>query len=63
MLTETTHNKPVGYINSSSSAPSTNDLAQFIEEVKSAKNPILILGGSVWSNDAVHHLTKQIHLK
>ena len=56
MLTETTHNKPVGYINSSSSAPSTNDLAQFIEEVKSAKNPILILGGSVWSNDAAKDL-------
>ena len=56
MLTESTHNKPIGYINSSSSAPSTNDLAQFIEEVKSAKNPILILGGSVWSNDAAKDL-------
>ncbi len=56
MLTETTNNKPVGYINNSSSAPSTNDLAQFIEEIKSAKNPILILGGSVWSNDAAKDL-------
>ena len=56
MLTESTTKKPVGYINSSSSAPSTNDLAQFIEEVKSAKNPILILGGSVWSNDAAKDL-------
>ena len=56
MLTETIHNKPVGYINSSSSAPSTNDLAQLIEEIKSAKNPILILGGSVWSNDATKDL-------
>ena len=56
MLTESTNNKPVGYINNSSSAPSTNDLAQFIEEIKSAKNPILILGGSVWSNDAAKDL-------
>ncbi len=56
MLTETTNNKPVSYINNSSSAPSTNDLAQFIEEIKSAKNPILILGGSVWSNDAAKDL-------
>ena len=56
MLTETTNNKPVGYINNLSSAPSTNDLAQFIEEIKSAKNPILILGGSVWSNDAAKDL-------
>ena len=56
MLTETTNNKPVGYVNNLSSAPSTNDLAQFIEEIKSAKNPILILGGSVWSNDAAKDL-------
>ena len=56
MLTESTNNKPVGYINRTSSAPSTNDLAQFIEEIKSAKNPILILGGSVWSNDAAKDL-------
>ena len=56
MLTESTNNKPVGYISSSSSAPSTNNLAQFIEEIKSAKNPILILGGSVWSNDAAKDL-------
>ena len=56
MLTESTNNKPVGYINNTSSAPSTNDLAQFIEEIKSAKNPILILGGSVWSNDAAKDL-------
>ena len=56
MLTESTNNKPVGYINNSSSAPSTSDLAQFIEEIKSAKNPILILGGSVWSNDAAKDL-------
>ena len=56
MLTESTNNKPVGYVNNLSSAPSTNDLAQFIEEIKSAKNPILILGGSVWSNDAAKDL-------
>ena len=56
MLTDSTNSKPVGYISSSSSAPSTNDLAQFIEEIKSAKNPILILGGSVWSNDAAKDL-------
>ncbi len=56
MLTETTNKKPFGYINTSSSAPSTNDLAQFIEEIKSAKNPMLILGGSVWSNDAAKDL-------
>ena len=56
MLTESTSSKPFGYINSPSSAPSTNDLAQFIEEIKSAKNPILILGGSVWSNDAAKDL-------
>lgn len=56
MLTESTNNKTVGFINSSSSAPSTNDLAQFIEEIKSAKNSILILGGSVWSKDAAKDL-------
>ena len=56
MLTETTNSKPVNYINNSSSAPSTNDLAQFIEEIKSAENPILILGGSVWSNEAAEDL-------
>ena len=52
MLTEKTKNKPVGYINNLSSAPSTSDLAQFIEDIKSADNPILILGGSVWSSKA-----------
>ena len=52
MLTEKTQNKPIGYINNLSSAPSTSDLAQFIEDIKSAANPILILGGSVWSSDA-----------
>ena len=56
MLTETTNSEPVNYINNSSSAPSTNDLAQFIEEIKSAENPILILGGSVWSNEAAEDL-------
>ena len=56
MLTETTNNTTFGFISSSSSAPSTNDLAQFIEETKSATNPILILGGSVWSNDAAKDL-------
>ena len=52
MLTEKTKNKPIGYINNLSSAPSTSDLAQFIEDIKSADNPILILGGSVWSSEA-----------
>ena len=52
MLTEKIKNKPVGYINNLSSAPSTSDLAQFIEDIKSADNPILILGGSVWSSEA-----------
>ena len=52
MLTEKTKNKPVGYINNLSSAPSTSDLAQLIEDIKSADNPILIIGGSVWSSEA-----------
>ena len=52
MLTEKIKNNPVGYINNLSSAPSTSDLAQLIEDIKSADNPILILGGSVWSSEA-----------
>ena len=47
MLTEKTYKKSTGYIQQTVSAPSTKDLAQFIQEIKEAKKPILVLGGSV----------------
>ena len=47
MLTEKTDKKPTSYIQQTVSAPSTKDLAQFIQEIKEAKKPILVLGGSV----------------
>jgi len=52
MLTEKTNKKPTSYIQQTISAPSTKDLAQFIQEIKEAKKPILVLGGSVWSDEA-----------
>ena len=52
MLTEETAKKSTGFIDQVSSAPSTKNLAQFIEEIKEASNPILILGGSLWSEQA-----------
>ena len=52
MLTEKTDKKPTGYLQQTLSAPSTKDLAQFIQEIKEAKKPILVLGGSVWSDEA-----------
>ena len=52
MLTEKTNEKATSFIDQVSSAPSTKDLAQFIEEIKAAENPVLVLGGSVWSEEA-----------
>jgi len=56
MLTSKTDKKAPGFINQISSAPTIKDLAQFIEEIKEAKNPILVLGGSVWSEQAENDL-------
>ena len=52
MLTEKTDKKPLEFIDQLMSAPTTKDLAQFIEEIKEAKNPIVVLGGSIWSHKA-----------
>ena len=52
MLTEKTDEKATSFIDKVSSAPSTKDLAKFIEEIKAAENPVLVLGGSVWSEEA-----------
>ena len=52
MLTEETDKKSTRFIDQVSSAPSTKNLAQFIEEIKEASNPILVLGGSLWSEQA-----------
>jgi acetolactate synthase-1/2/3 large subunit len=52
MLTEETDKKSTGFIDQVASAPSTKNLAQFIEEIKEASNPILVLGGSLWSEQA-----------
>ena len=52
MLTEKTDEKATSFIDQVSSAPSTKDLAQFIEEIKAAENPVLVLGGSIWSEEA-----------
>ena len=52
MLTEKTNKKATSYIHQTVSAPSTNDLAKFIQGIKEAKKPILVLGGSVWSEKA-----------
>ena len=52
MLTEKTDEKVTSFIDQVSSAPSTKDLAQFIEEIKAAENPVLVLGGSIWSEEA-----------
>ncbi|MDA9171479.1 thiamine pyrophosphate-binding protein [Alphaproteobacteria bacterium] len=56
MLTEKTNQNALGFINHISSAPTTKNLAQFIEEIKEAKKPMLILGGSVWSQEAEEDL-------
>ena len=52
MLTENIDEKATSFIDQVSSAPSTKDLAQFIEEIKAAENPVLVLGGSIWSEEA-----------
>ena len=52
MLTEKTEKKATGFIDQVSSAPSTKNLAQFIEEIKASSKPILVLGGSLWSEKA-----------
>ena len=52
MLTEKTDKKATGFIDQVSSAPSTKNLAQFIEEIKDSSKPILVLGGSLWSEKA-----------
>jgi acetolactate synthase-1/2/3 large subunit len=57
MLTENTDKNAPRFINHISSAPTSKDLAQFIEEIKEAKKPILILGGSVWSKEAEENLS------
>ena len=48
MLTEKVTVKPVEFVKKINSGPSTNDLALYIEEIKKSKNPIIIIGGSVW---------------
>lgn len=57
MLTENTNKNAPSFIDHISSAPTSKDLAQFIEEIKEAKKPILILGGSVWSKEAEENLS------
>ena len=57
MLTEKTDKKATGFIDQVSSAPSTKNLAQFIEEIKASSKPILVLGGSLWSEKAEKDLT------
>ena len=57
MLTENTNKNAPSFINHISSAPTSKDLAQFIEEIKEAKKPILILGGSIWSKEAEENLS------
>ena len=56
MLTSKTDKKAPSFINQISSAPTTKNLAQFIEEIKEAEKPILVLGGSVWSEQAENDL-------
>ena len=46
MLTEKTVKKPVEFIDQIMSAPTTKDLAQFIEEIKEAKKGSLIFSKS-----------------
>ena len=58
MLTEKVTVKPVEFVKKINSGPSTNDLALYIEEIKKSKNPIIIIGGSVWSEDAAINLEK-----
>ena len=58
MLTEKVTVKPVEFVKKINSGPSTNDLALYIEEIKKSKNPIIIIGGSVCSEDAAINLEK-----
>ena len=52
MLTEKVDEKPVDFIKKINSGPSSKDLAIYIEEMKKAQNPIIIVGGSVWSEES-----------
>ena len=58
MLTEKVDEKPVDFIKNINSGPSSKDLALYIEEMKKAQNPIIIVGGSVWSEESSKNLEK-----
>ena len=58
MLTAKVTVKPTGFVKKINSGPSAKDLALYIEEIKKSKNPIVIIGGSVWSEDAAINLEK-----
>ena len=58
MLTEKVNEKPLDFIKKINSGPSTKDLAIYIEEMKKSQNPIIIVGGSVWSEESSKNLEK-----
>ena len=58
MLRDEVDEKPIDFVTVSKSGPTNEDLATYIEELKSSKNPIIIVGGSVWSKEAALNLEK-----
>ena len=58
MLRDEVDEKPIDFVIVSKSGPTNEDLATYIEELKSSKNPIIIVGGSVWSKEAALNLEK-----
>ena len=58
MLRDKVDKNPIDYISIPKSGPTNADLALYIEQLKSSKNPIIIVGGSVWSEEAAVNLEK-----
>ena len=58
MLRDKVDENPIDFVSVPKSGPTNEDLAIYIEQLKSSKNPVIIVGGSVWSKEAALNLEK-----
>ena len=58
MLRDEVDENPIDFVTVPKSGPTNEDLATYIEQLKSSTNPVIIVGGSVWSKEAALNLEK-----
>ena len=58
MLRDEVDKNPIDFVTIPKSGPTNEDLAIYVEQLKSSKNPVIIVGGSVWSEESSKNLEK-----